>query len=153
VLPRAIVGRSYRTGEVHSNITDSLQVQSLTWNIFAQEAQKSQFIGIGQCCTQEWCHEDCKNIDDGNLVLISFVPPSSFSVLADIGNFDPDTVRLGAEFSSPRSKPAKVYVYYQDTVISYDVVITNGVIVQTKQSNQTPTISTKIRMWFNPGMF
>jgi len=154
-LPRAFVGRSYRTGAVHVNITDSLQTRALSWNPFVAYTNANQFIGLGQCCSEAWCHPDCKGIKDENMVLFSYVPATGFSVLVDIGEFDAEAVHLGVEFSSAPAynKPHQIYVFYQNTVITYDTVEHGSIIVQAKQSSQSPPLSLVLTMWANPGFF
>jgi len=154
VVPAFIVGRSFRTAAVRLNVTDSLQVQSLSWNPFTFEKPFNQFIGIGHCCKESWCHPDCQN---DNLVLISFSPPSTdFSILSEIGEIDATTVKLGVEFSAApygRNTLKQAYVVHNNRVISFDLKMTpQGVILAAAISNQSPAIMNfNIQMWANAG--
>jgi len=158
VLPRAFIGRKYRTAELAINVTDALQVKTLSWNLFNNYYQNpyNQFLGIGVCCSESWCHPECKsmNIKDGNTVLLSYSPPpgDGFQILAEIGAFDADTVRLSVEYSGQFNKDHHLYVFHENTILTYDVVDTNGYINSVKLSSQSPSVSTgSLSYWFYPG--
>jgi len=154
ILPRYLIGRSYRSGNVNLNITDSLQVRSLSFNpfLYRYPSHVNQFLGIGQCCTEKWCHQDCENLGQ-NLVLLSFLPSSrQFTILADIGEMDPATIRMGVEFSALWTNDFKAYVFYKSTVISFDLTLDNGVVLKAIRSNQSPPINDfNLAMWANSG--
>jgi len=153
-LPRYLVGRSYRTTAVVMNYTDSVQVKSLTYNPYCPGyAKVSQFIGIGQCCSQSWCHSDCAAYGE-DLVLISFVPSMGLSILAGIGPLDAKTIMLGVEFTpAPYNPVHQIYVWHDDTILTYNVLEQNYVIVTAKLSVQSPPVSglDNIVMWANAG--
>jgi len=153
--PRALVGRSFRTDLLSFNITDSIQAQTFSFNPYVYyNAQQNQFLGIGICCTdQPWCHPDCANLNlNSHLVLISFMPnkkDQEFTILADIGDvFDPETVRIGVEYTPMfTASKQQAYVFYQESVISFDLVVNNGLIVSAKRSHQSPKINVEIVVW------
>jgi len=137
------------------NITDSVRVQSLSWNPFRNNNfPVNQFIGIGQCCTQVWCHSDCSNYGE-NLVLISYVRNQGFSILADIGEMDTKTIELGVEFSpAPFGRIDTAYVFQRNTVISYNLIADNGVIVKATRSAQSLPVTSEfdVKIWANSGV-
>jgi len=156
--PRTIIGRSFRTNTLAFNITDSIHVQSLCWSPYqGYNSGKNQFIGIGICCTENWCHPDCVNLDS-HLVMFSFMPyqeQNEISILADIGVvIDPDTIRLGVEFSSlnPNSKH-QAYVFYQQMVVGYDLVVQDSLIVSVKFAQQSPKLDVEMITWAGGSMF
>jgi len=151
--PRAIIGRSFRTGALAFNITDSVHIQSLNWSPFLlYYSQKNQFIGIGICCTEKWCNSGCLGLDS-HMVLVSFMPYETgmeFTVLADIGDIiDPDTIRLGVEFSGmvQTSLKPQIFVFYQQTVVGYDVIVENHIIVSAMKAQQSPKIDVELVVW------
>jgi len=151
LLPRYFVGRSYRTGNVQVNVTDSVQVQSLSWNPYNgyNTYHVNQFLGIGQCCLEAWCHSDCSNYGE-NLVFISYVNGQGFSILADIGEMDTKTIELGVEFSGVTGGYYVAYVFHGNTVISYNLFLDNGVIVKATRSFQSPPITQiGVKIWAN----
>jgi len=160
ILPRYFIGRTFREGIVHLNITDSVQVQSLSFNPFSTsylfQPLVNQFIGIGQCCAEKWCHQDCENLGQ-NLVLFSFLPSSrEFTILAEIGEMDPATIRLGVEFSpAPRgsNNNFSAYVFHKSTVITFDLTLDKGVVLKALRSNQSPVIGFNLAMWANAGYY
>jgi len=152
--PRALIGRSFRTDILAINVTDSVNTQTLSWNPFSvSTTHQNQFLGIGVCCTEKWCHPDCMNLDS-HLVLISFLPynkDQELSILADIGDIiDPDTIRLGVEFYytySTDNNNRKAFVFYQQSIIAFDIVLQNGLIVSAKKSSQSPKVDLEIVSW------
>jgi len=156
--PRALVGRSFRTSQVSINITDSIQVQTLSWSPMQEWVSKfNQFIGIGICCTDKWCHPDCIALGSNDLVLFSLLPYNKgeeISILEVIGEFiDQDTIRLGVEFT-PIFTPASdlhVFIYYQQSIITYDPVVVNGVITVVKESQRSPRRDRDIVQWASGG--
>jgi len=152
IAPRALVGRHYRTGTLSMNLTDSINVQTFSWNPYNVYLQ-NQFLGIGICCNEPWCHPDCKNLNS-HLVLISFDPKNGqFSILSDIADtIDPDTIQMGVEFSTVSGNQKQAYVYYQHTVITFDLTDTNGYITAATKSYQSPKVDTPLVMWV-PGTY
>jgi len=152
IPPRSIIGRSFRTGGFAFNITDSVQAQTLSWSpLFLLPTRVNQFLGIGICCVDKWCHPDCQNLDS-HMVLFSFLPYNTgqeISILADIGDvIDPDTVRIGVEYTPIfTSTNQQAYVYYQQTVISFDLVVENYSIVGAKKSHQSPKVDGELVVW------
>jgi len=151
IMPRALIGRYYRTGALAVNITDSLQIQTLSWSPYNTYPQ-NQFIGLGICCTQRWCHPDCEFIS-GHTVLFSYDSNKQlFTVLSDVSDvLDQDTFRMGVEFSfSYILDPLKqAYVYHQNTVLTFDLTVANnGYITAANQIRQSPPINQKLVMWF-----
>jgi len=80
LLRPRIVGRTYRTGQVVSNITDTVNVQTWTYGSpYAMlQTRKSiasspppPFFGIGICCEGAQCSAECAGHDD-SLALISY---------------------------------------------------------------------------------
>jgi hypothetical protein len=152
VLPRAIIGRSYRTAEVLYNTTDSVQVQTLTWNPFSSRYHHQQFIGLGICCTASWCHPDCKDKPD-QLVILSFSSEQGFSILETLGAIDKDSIRMGVEFSpAPFAKTYEIYVYYQKTVLTYNLKGQDGVATGLSKASQSPPVEWQnLHLWGNSG--
>jgi len=158
--PRFLIGRNYRTGSVMLNITDTLQLQSLSWNPFLMMSNpnENQFIGIGLCCSSDWCHPDCQG-KEGQLVLISFLPgASSVDILAVIGDYDSTTVRLGVEFSPapvyPIGTHEEAYVFHHNSIITFSLLVVpkKGVVLQAKKINQSPPVAPtfgEIAFWAN----
>jgi len=153
VPPRAIIGRSFRTSKLLVNITDSMQAQSLSWNPLVRN--QNQFLGIGICCEESWCHSYCKGIDK-HMVLFSlsttFGQTPTISLLADIGSvIDPDTSRIGVEYSARyfnnQGNPIYAYVWYQGTVITYQVIHDNGLIVSVSKIGQSSKVNADIVTW------
>jgi hypothetical protein len=151
--PRRLIGRSFRLGTLGLNITDSVNIQSLNWNPLLERyyAHKNQFIGIGICCTETWCHPDCDGLDS-HLVLFSFIPEQTgkeIQILADIGGVvDQDTIRLGVEFASQYMLVnPQVFVVYQQSVVSFDVVVEDNIVVSAKRASQTPKIEKEMAFW------
>lgn len=130
--PRAVIGRTFRRGELVSNFTDSLQVQTLAYNPWSSKL--SQFIGIGLCCTESWCHQSCQGLDQ-HLVLFSMTPVGNFQIIGDIGtNMDQVTVKLGVEFSSMWStqRPRMLYVANGGSIWSFACQVSeSGLITST----------------------
>jgi len=147
VAPRALVGRFFRTGLVAANISDSVQIQSLSWNPFNQRL-RNQFLGIGLCCTETWCHPDCMDLDS-HLVLFAFDSNiGRITILSDISDImDDDTIRLGVEFSALFGSDMKAYVYHQQSVITYNLKGTNGYITGAARAYQFQTSKLNLNMW------
>jgi len=147
VAPRALIGRYYRTGILAVNLTDSLQAQTLSWQPWNQRLQ-NQFLGIGICCIQAWCHPDCQPLN-GHMVLFSYDSNQrQFSVLSDISYIvDQDTVRMGVEFSTVYSSNPQAYVYHQHTIYSFNLTVTGGVITGAKLVNQSPPSDQPLSSW------
>jgi hypothetical protein len=152
VPPRAIIGRSFRTGKLLANITDSMQAQTLSWNPLPRS--QNQFLGIGICCEESWCHSYCKGLDQ-HMVIFSlttnFGQTPSISLLADIGStIDPDTSRIGVEYSASynsQGTPIYIFIWYQSSVITYQIIHNNGYIVSLAKIGQSPKIPSTIITW------
>jgi len=123
VPPRALIGRSFRTGKLLFNITDTLQAQTMTW-IPARQS----YLGVGRCCTQSWCDPDCQQIPENDLVLFEYIPytaeKKSLHFRQHIGpetGIDPQsTVRLGVEVDT-MWKPTSAFVLYNANVVRFDL--------------------------------
>jgi hypothetical protein len=152
VPPRAIIGRSFRTGKLLADITDSMQAQTLSWNPLPRS--QNQFLGIGICCEESWCHSYCHGIDQ-HMVIFSltttFGQTPTITLLADIGSvIDPDTSRIGIEYSSGYfygTNPMYIYIWYQGSVITYQIIHSNGYIVSLAKIGQSPKITSTIITW------
>jgi len=161
VLPRAIIGRSYRTGQLINNITDSIQAATISWNPFViftstGDASINQFLGIGICCTEKWCHPSCASLDN-HMVLFSYNPYSTSSekiiILSDIGNIiDPETIRLGVEYSPPFTTQYRhAYVFYGGKIVTFDLVLdANLLVLSAKKSGESPAIDVDLYVWAAP---
>jgi hypothetical protein len=120
VLPRKLVGRSFRTGRLLANITDSLQIQTMT---FVPDFKA--FLGIGRCCQQSWCDTACKGIPDQDLVIFQFVPKTQSLVIKahlgpETGDDSGSAIRLGVEVNAPYD-PTTAFVMYDAKIVSYDL--------------------------------
>jgi len=153
VLPRRFIGRSFRTHALSLNITDSVQALTLSWNPFLMRGY-NQFLGIGICCTHDWCHPDCKQLDS-HMVMFSFEPyaGNQFRILADIGDaFDPDTARIGIAFNPEHAfeAPKQVFVMYQQNVITFDYQLdNNGMVSMVKKVAQSSKVMTEVVAWYS----
>jgi len=122
VLPRQLVGRSFRTAQLMVNISDSFQIQTMTY-----VPSLLVFLGIGRCCQESWCDSACKGIPEQDLVIFQYVPKTqSLSFKAHLGpetGDDPaSTIRLGVETTFQFShRSAAAFVMYDGKVISYDL--------------------------------
>jgi len=69
--------------------------------------------------------------------------------LADIGGVvDQDTIRLGVEFASQYMLVnPQVFVVYQQSVVSFDVVVEDNIVVSAKRASQTPKIEKEMAFW------
>jgi hypothetical protein len=148
VLPRVIIGRSFRTGVFMYNITDSVQIQALSWNPWILWQKTNQFIGLGICCTEKWCHPDCQGLD-GHLVFISFDPITGLHVLADVAStYDPLSGKLGVEFSPfDIANPKYAYVYSAGSVIRYLVTVNNGFVTAVSKDHETVIPIKNLHLW------
>jgi len=142
--PRAIIGRTFRRGELVSNFTDSLQVQTLAFNPWAYKL--NQFIGVGICCTDSWCHKACQGLDQ-HMVLFSMTSGGNFQIIGDIGtNLDQVTVKLGVEFSSQwtSKRPRTLYVANGGSIWSFACQVSDsGLITSTTLANSIQVDSLK----------
>jgi len=155
VLPRAFVGRSFRTGLLMANVSDPFNLLTLTWVSWLQDYNTfNQFIGIGVCCSESYCHADCAGLD-GHMVLVSYEPTKQkFRVLSDISKKqDQDTARLGVELSpffTENGTTKQAYVFHSNTVITFDLVVEDKAIVGAKMVHQSPPIGFgDLQMWAN----
>jgi len=152
--PLYLIGRTYRSGIVKVNLTDSVQIQTLSWNPFITytSSKVNQFIGIGKCCSDSWCHPDCKNFGE-NLVLVNFLPQTgSVSILAEIGEVDMQTINLGVEFSAPVGPSFSAYVLHKNSVVTFDLVVNQGVILKATKQGISPPVEFNVVMWANAGI-
>jgi len=149
--PRALIGKSFRTGRLAANLTDSLQLQTLSWSPFGRwNSKTSQFLGIGVCCSASWCHPDCQGLAGHSVLVLFDSVAKKFSVLADIGDgADPDTFRLGVEFSGMFMKDKQAFIYNQGTIITYALTVdeTTGAIQSATKSNTSPPVQ-QLHSWF-----
>jgi len=156
VGPRQLIGRPYRTGVLQTNITDSVQVQSLTF-----VSSFGLFLGVGICCTDAWCHPMCQPYD-GHFVVISFDPTTSvFAVLADIGATnqplpqarEAPTALLGIEYFDI-FQPQVAYTLYDDYVLTYaiqqdDVTRAVTATLQGRSDKSIPALHAWTVGWFD----
>jgi hypothetical protein len=72
VKPYRVIGRSFRTGELAVNITDSVQLRAMSYYPFFwnDKVKTGQFVGVGVCCHEAWCHPDCLQYQQDELVLV-----------------------------------------------------------------------------------
>eukprot|EP00041_Stephanoeca_diplocostata_P036426 m.1331337 g.1331337 ORF g.1331337 m.1331337 type:complete len:461 (-) comp24863_c1_seq1:3265-4647(-) len=72
-FPRRIIGRSFRTGKVLSNVTDIVNTVSLTYaDIYTYyNAKQHDFIGLGMCSDASWEDKKCKG-NAGKMTLIAY---------------------------------------------------------------------------------
>jgi len=120
VLPRALIGRSFRTGKLMVNMTDSLQIQTITMVQMSQ-----QFLGLGRCCQESWCHSSCQGIPDQDLVLFQYVPQNRSLVLKahlgpETGEDPSSAVRVGIEVDG-FFRVTQAFVLYDGKIVSYDL--------------------------------
>jgi len=118
ILPRMLVGRSFRTAALMVNMTDSLQIQTMTYI-----PSMLMFVGVGRCCQESWCDSSCKGIPDQDLVIFQYVPKTqSLSFKAHLGpeiGDDPEsTIRLGVETTG---RATRIVVMYDGKIVSYDL--------------------------------
>lgn len=120
VLPRRLIGRSFRTGKLLVNVTDTLQVQTLTYS-----SPLKVFLGVGRCCKESWCDEACKDIPDQDLVLLQYVPQKQAFVFKahigpEIGEDPTSAIRLGVE-SNGNFRQTQAFIVYNNHVVTYDL--------------------------------
>lgn len=148
--PRAFIGKFYRSGILALNLTDQVRVQTLSYVPFYKLAQ--QFVGIGHCCTFDWCHPFCQKYPD-RMVLMSFLPNKNsfyfgFQVLADIGPLDKDTIRLGVEFSRAYEGTQQVYIFYDKKIVTYGLTINGqGIITNAAKVTESAPVKQRLISW------
>jgi len=151
---RKLVGTAYRTGETLLDVPDAVQAQTLSWNPYPQWHYIAQFLGVGICCDDAWCLPECKDYV-GNLVLFAFDPKTQkFTLFAEIGPMDAQTIQLGVEFSpAPFTKPPYfAYVINQGSVITFALKTDSyGYAFSASKSSQSPKVTFgPLQVWVNP---
>ena len=76
VKPRHLIGRAFHSAELVTNVTDSLQIQTLSQDPRANDFYGSgtlhnSLVGIGLCCVEDWCDAKCAGHDQ-EPVLIAY---------------------------------------------------------------------------------
>jgi hypothetical protein len=112
--PRALVGRNFHTAKLMSNLTDALQIQTMSYthSTYGSFSQANVFIGLGLCCADKWCESKCKD-HPGALSLFAYGGGTSIPVFLGLVNAGtalskPDTaaaVRTGVLLDSPAYTP------------------------------------------------
>jgi hypothetical protein len=86
--PRALVGRNFHTAKLMSNVTDALQIQTMTYQHPIPGSMGSAdrfFIGLGLCCTEKWCEPKCKT-HPGALSLFAYAGGASIPFFLGLVN-------------------------------------------------------------------
>eukprot|EP00035_Acanthoeca_spectabilis_P003750 m.95127 g.95127 ORF g.95127 m.95127 type:complete len:445 (-) comp12319_c0_seq1:185-1519(-) len=167
---RRLIGTTYRTGKLSSNISDSVNLQTLTYSspyIDYMRLQKlgsvepslsSFFLGLGLCCTAPHCAPECAG-HDGALVLVSYAGlDSPIQVLAVLPAHAGETDVVNAAVSlgvvadpgvpwGPTNLPVAARVFVNKKILTYEITEHHEGKLAARLNSTSPEIAATPVAW------
>eukprot|EP00040_Diaphanoeca_grandis_P025946 m.144533 g.144533 ORF g.144533 m.144533 type:complete len:445 (+) comp30381_c0_seq1:74-1408(+) len=166
VFPRRIIGRMFHTSELASNVTDSLQAQTMSYytgNSWLEESAakaEAYFVGLGVCCEHAGCAKECAG-NDGDLVLfgydggktdVTFLTVVSKKGAGSQTDID-ETIRLGVQLQAEpmwSQGPIVATIYVNKAVVKFKMSrADDGELVAT-HIHTSPTFDTPAPLLWTP---